>query len=120
MPETNQTPRKQERIATELAIKVTRLDGVQPVSSESVILKDISGGGVCFFSNNPELYCISGKVSVDIDLPGPGNSLAHISGMGTVVWIGADNDCGGRTSIGISMDDLLSFDRFIRKSGASN
>jgi hypothetical protein len=115
MPNIAHIPRAYDRFETDLEIRVSVFDGDRPVSSEAAVLKNLSGKGLCFFSHQPAKYPIGERVSVDIELDNTGD--VTVSGMGTVVWVGADTDVGERTSIGISMDDLLSFDRFMHLEG---
>ena len=106
--------RAAERHDADFDIAVAMLEGSYPVSSESAVLKNISVGGLCFISSDPGLYSVGGKVALDINLSddNPGGSFAR--GMGTIVWIGAGHDGKGRTSIGVSMHDLISMDGLVR------
>ena len=100
-----------ERFAVEFEIEVSVLDGEDVIASETGILSNISGGGICFSSNRPELYSVGKRVIVTIRLPGTDAIEATMTGRGTIVWVGAADSDARRAKVGIMTDTPLSFDR---------
>jgi Tfp pilus assembly protein PilZ len=115
MPVAGQIKRADERHNIDLDIAVAMLDGATPVSGESSVLKNISGGGLCFISNDPALYSVGERVALDINLSGKNPNASRARGTGTIVWIGAEDDKKGWACIGVSMDDLVSMERFVHE-----
>ncbi|MDQ7010420.1 MAG: PilZ domain-containing protein [Mariprofundaceae bacterium] len=103
-----------ERFAVEFEIEVSVLDGEDVVASETGVLSNVSGGGICFSSNRPELYSVGKRVIVTIRLPGTDAIEAAMTGRGTVIWVGAEDSDARRARVGIMTDTPLSFDRNTR------
>lgn len=117
---TNETGsrRAYERHTIEFEVEVSALDGAQREFMEMAVLRDVSGGGACFISTRPELYSEGQRLALAIYLPGTDQLDARMQGDATVVWIGAPDDAapGGmpRTSIGVCMDDLMTFEHIMQ------
>jgi len=118
MSESQSENRVFERFAVEFEIEVSVLDGDAVVASETGVLNDVSGGGICFSSSRPELYSVGRRVIVTIRLPGTDAIEAAMTGRGTIVWIGAADGSARRVKVGIMTDAPLSFDRSTRHEPA--
>ncbi|MDQ6959182.1 MAG: PilZ domain-containing protein, partial [Mariprofundaceae bacterium] len=102
-----------ERHPLEFEVDVSAVSGTIKHPIEKTVLSNISGDGACFLSNRPESYANGQRIALDIHMPDTGKIDACMEGQATVVWIGdaqADgSDKAHRVSIGISMDNPLSF-----------
>ncbi len=121
MPDNIENQRGFERYSLEFKSDIFILPGTERQLVERVVLKNISGGGACFVSNRPERYSIGQSISMDICLPATSSTNARMRGQATVIWIGdMETTTAGRPSrveIGVSMDNLLSFQQ---KPGGSD
>jgi len=110
MAGTAENKREYDRYPLEFEVDVSTCSGTEKKFLERVILKDVSGGGACFISSQPEFYGIGRKIFLAICLPGTSRADARMEGRATVIRIG-DTEPGNQSlvEIGISMDDLLSF-----------
>lgn len=120
MPDNIENQRDFKRYPLEFNSDVFTFSGAEKQLAERVVLKDISGGGACFVSNRPGHYAIGQQIALEICLPGTVSANARMQGQATVVWIDdMEVTKAGRPSrvkIGISMDDLLSFQQKPRDS----
>ncbi len=113
MPDSAGNKRGFERYPLGFETDIYTCSATEKQSVEKVTLKDISGGGARFISSFPGLYSIGQKISLAIRLPGTSGANAHMKGRATVVWVNDPeaSEAGrpSRVEIGISMDNLLSF-----------
>jgi len=110
--------REFERFSIDFKVEVHAFEGVIRHYLEEVCLRDISGGGVCFFSTCPDMYNIGQRLFLSIRLPGTDKMDATMQGEATVAWIseqdgGAPNKPAG-SHIGVFMDDLMAFSSAVR------
>jgi hypothetical protein len=106
-----QIPRSYDRFDLELRVKISLLEAGRTASSDSVVLRNISGKGICFLSQKPGIYSVGRRITVDILPDKTGTEDLPLIGRGSVAWVGKKDDSGA--SIGVSMDDLLSSEHFI-------
>jgi len=113
MPDHIEDRRAFERHPLEFEVAVSSVSGTAEHPIEKTLLNNISGDGACFLSNRPESYSIGQRIALDICMPGTHKTDACMAGQATVIWIGdAPEDEAGKThrvSVGISMDNPLSF-----------
>ncbi|MFQ5582567.1 MAG: PilZ domain-containing protein [Mariprofundaceae bacterium] len=114
MPEEQSGRREFERFTIEFEIEVSLLNDDTHTSSETAVLNDVSGGGVCFSTTRPELYSVGDRLAVAIKLPGTDTVNAKMTGLGTIAWIGSEGSSTRRARVGIVTDAPLSFDRIMR------
>lgn len=76
---------------------------------ERVRLKNISGGGVCLLSRQPERYSLSQSIVISIALPPMERASARLKGVGKVVRIG-ERDADGTTPVGVLVIKPFLFD----------
>jgi len=114
--------RESERHLLEFEVDISTFSGTEKHRVERVGLKDISGNGACFISNQPGLYAIGQKIFLEICLPGTCETDVRMEGQATVVWIkDAKTDEAGQpsqASVGVSMNNLLSFQQHPRNANA--
>jgi len=118
MPDDVKSKRESERHPLEFKVNIFTFSGTEKHLVERVGLKDISGSGACFTSNHPRLYAVGQKIFMDISMPGTCEADVHMEGKATVIWIkDVKTDEAGQssqTSVGVSMDNLLSFQQHPR------
>ena len=113
--------RQFERFPIEFKVELYALEGPIRHYLETACLRDISGGGACFFSTCPDMYDVGQRLFLSIRLPKTGTGSAAMQGEATVAWIGkheegSPNEPDG-SRVGVCMDDLLAFDRVVRDQG---
>jgi len=105
--------REFERFPIEFEVEVYAREGSGRHHLETAGLRDVSNGGVCFFSTCPNIYVIGQLLFLSIHLPGTDKVDAAMQGEVTVIWIGKQKESPpnepGRSYIGVCMDDLLAF-----------
>jgi len=113
MPDHAADRRAFERYPLEFEVDISTVSGTEKYPIERTVLNNISGDGACFLSNRPESYSIGQQIVLDICMPGTHKTDACMEGQATVIRIGdAQTDESGkvhRVSVGVSMDNLLSF-----------
>jgi len=113
MSDNTENKREYNRYPLEFEADISTFSGTEKQRIERVTLKDISGGGACFISSHPGLYSMGQKIFLNICLPETGNADVRMEGEATLVWIGEPGTAKAgepsRMEIGISMDNLLSF-----------
>jgi len=114
MPFDHENKREFERFSVSLNAEVTSTDDDAKSYSETIVLLDISGGGMRFVTAYPERYSVGDRVGIVIHLPGEKVLHGRMEGVGRIAWTGEFDE--GETSIGLCMDDLLAFDQFVDES----
>ena len=111
--------REFERYPAKLEVQVVAFDASGKQFTETGVLQNISGGGANFLAGEPEKFYIGQKVDLKICLPFTDELGTSMKGHGMVVWVGEDEnpeDHSKRASIGLCLDDLLSFEHLIQNS----
>ena len=106
--------RTSERHAIDFEVEVSPAsDQMQPFCDRTV-LRNISGGGVCFSTVDPGFYAAGQKVNLKVFLPGTDQLDASMMCQGKVVWMhfAGQLDEEGRkdTLIGLCLDGFMSFE----------
>lgn len=104
--------RKFERFSVdfEILIYASAASGKKLIDTSTV--NDISGGGISFASNKPELYTIGQAIEIAIHLPDCEAFDAYMRSLATVVRISnAQPELATTTAacIGIQVDDELAY-----------
>ncbi len=102
-----------ERHPLEFEVDISTVSGTIKHPIERTVLNNISGDGACFLSNRPESYSNGQRIALNIHMPDTGKIDACMEGRATIIWIGDTHapEAGKahRVPVGISMDNLLSF-----------
>jgi len=115
--------RSSERHSLEFEVEVFSVSGTEKQSIEKTTLHDISGGGTCFLSNHSESYSIGQRIALEICMPGTYKTDACMQGQATIARIDdVQTTKAGKAhqaSIGVSMDNMLSFQQSPRDTNSS-
>jgi len=104
-----------ERFPLDLSVRVSGESPSGEAFTDHGIMNNISGSGVCFFTDHPEWYSDGQTLVVHVCLPGTDQLDAGMESSGTVVWVfpgqGEEgSDDVGQSQIGISMDGCMMFE----------
>ncbi|GAV20435.1 PilZ domain protein [Mariprofundus micogutta] len=81
---------------------------------DKTLLKNISGGGVCFCTQQPELYCAGQHIALKVHLPGTDELEPSMECQARVVWIhhtdSLDDEACKHALIGVCLDGFMSFE----------
>jgi len=106
--------RTSERHAINFEVEVSPASDQEQIFCDQTALKNISGGGVCFSTLEPELYAAGLKLKLKVFLPGTDKLDASMECQGKVVWMhfSGQLDEKGRkqTLIGLCLDGFMSFE----------
>ena len=115
--------REFERYPASLKVHILAMDPSGEHFSEEGILRNISGGGANLLASEPERFFVGQKVDLNIHLPEEDDLSARMKGHGTVVWVGEEEnpeDHSIYASIGLCLDDLLSFEHLISRNAVDD
>jgi len=124
MSETNPAEQRQfERHSLEFEVEVYAAQDETKVLIERSVLINVSGGGVCFLSKRPDLYCPEQKIFLHICMPGTDKMLAGMECVTRVAWI--HHMQSGETekqqaAIGVTIEGMLSFEKTILNQGCDD
>lgn len=102
-----------DRFPIEFAIEVSLKDSDGRTHKEMTALRDISGGGARFITQNPDRYFQGQNLDLVIYLPGTNEVKAQMRGRARVVRIGDSGNIpeGGGISIAVKLSTSLQFKR---------
>jgi len=110
MPEDSHDERRQfERFPVDFEVLVYTHQDNHSEFIETANIENISGGGISFFTNNPDQYSIGQQLEVAIHLPDCETYEAFMKSIATVVRIGAASQ-NGQAIIGLQFHDELDFE----------
>ncbi|PJA30917.1 MAG: hypothetical protein CO187_10905 [Zetaproteobacteria bacterium CG_4_9_14_3_um_filter_53_7] len=106
--------REFERHPIDFSVEVCPAGDQANTFCDSTNLENISGGGVCFGTLQPESYFAGQHVTLKVQLPGTDEVDASMECQAKVVWIhfsGQVDDEGHKyTLIGVCLDGFMSFE----------
>ena len=115
--------RTSERHSLEFEVEVFAVSGTEKETIEKTTLHDISGGGACFLSSHPESYSIGQRITLEICMPDTHKTDACMQGQATIARIddiqATEADKTHQASIGVSMDNMLSFQQKSKDTNSS-
>jgi len=108
--------REFNRFPLEFMLKVSAKDSEGKKYKENTVLKDISGEGAKFITQQTGKYFLGQSLEMTIYLPGPNDVKADVRGKATVVRIDPSNNSGiseksQEMSIAVKLDAPLHFER---------
>jgi hypothetical protein len=116
----NNKPYRREfgRFPMEFVVEVSAEDNERKQFNEKTMLKDISGGGAKFLTQQAGKYFPGQSLEMNIYLPGTDEVNARMRGKATVVRIDPLVDSGikekgQRISIAVKVDAPFSFERVV-------
>jgi hypothetical protein len=113
--------RQFERHALEFEVEVYTVLGETKVLIEKTLLKNVSGGGICFVSGRPALYSTGQKIFLHICMPGTDKMDAGMECIAKIVWshrLQTGETEEQQAVIGICMESVLSFERNMHDQGS--
>jgi c-di-GMP-binding flagellar brake protein YcgR len=121
MDDEQQDQRDFERFPVEFEAEVTVAGKKAETKPEKAKLMNISGGGARFKTSQPERYKEGERIEITIMLPGSEKQQACMKGMATIMWVNTTEINDKETvSIGVSMDDLLTFEDSSKPSNSDS
>lgn len=116
--------REFERFPMEFVLEVAAEDVEGKTFNEKAVLKNISGGGAKFTTQQADKYFTGQSLEMTIYLPGTNNVKGHMKGKATVVRIDPLSDSGigeksRRFSVAVKFDTRLNFERLKAKKNRS-
>ena len=116
--------RRSERRPIEFQVEVFTLPEQGRKLIEKTVLKDISGTGVCFLSQDPSLYSSGQEVVLDINMPGTDQMDAVMECRANIIRIEdatgmAEDSSTQWVQVGVSMNSLLTFQQREHRSDES-
>jgi len=106
--------REFKRYALEFEVDVYAILNEAKVLVERAVLKDVSGGGMCFLSKRSSLYFVGQRVLLHVCMPATDEQDIGMECMSRVVWIHQMQHSGAgeqqQAVIGVSIDKMLSLE----------
>ncbi len=111
--ENREDKRNSKRYAIDYAVEVSPLEDRS--FCDHAVLRDMSGGGVCFLSSQPDLYNIGQYLHLKVCLPDAANLGAVMEYKAKVAWIdyvdsSSSREEGGGFSVGVALEGFVAFD----------
>jgi len=116
MPEKNYDDHREfERHPIDFTIEIYPASDQEKGFCDKTKLNNISGGGVCFVTHQPELYSAGQHVTLKVFMPGTDEVDASMQCQAKVVWIHhsdqAEDEGIKQALIGVCLDGFMSFEQ---------
>lgn len=109
MSEVNRRQHPRHRLHFEM--HVVHLDVDEPFE-ETVLLRDISDGGLSFITKNPERFDINQRLSIALHQSSRHVSR-HLEGVATIRWLKHCDHAMNQAFVGVQLDDLIESECYI-------
>ena len=103
-----------ERYPLDFLIEVDGVSGSDEPFSDRGEMRNISGSGICYFTDHPDWYAVGQQLNIHVRLPGTDNLAASMSSEARVIWIhfsdrpNANGDA--KAMVGISVSGRMIFE----------